>query len=186
MISHSDNFISDMDDYYNNLINKVNYYSTLLDTIVFSPNDYVIFDIDETLLFNAVYYYLSKNILTKSEKEEFDRIQHLDLGIPIYPVINLIYNKIKHKCKIILLTARNIIHKNITLINLNNYNIIYDNIHFKENPDECTCVYKKRIRDSYSKIKLNVGDQLSDFVNDNSEYQFILPCFYRSECKHVL
>ena len=175
-----------MELYKSKLTESINSLSEFIQTLQITKNDIIIFDIDETLLLNASYYNDNKIIVDNELRAEDDKSYIDDIGPCIPEMIDKVYNFVKNKCKIILITGRSIKLKELTLYNLQKYNISFDDIYFYDNSSTiCVCHFKNNIRKQLNNVLLNIGDQDSDLLYGNSKYSFKLPSFYTSNCTHV-
>jgi len=145
-------------------------------------NHAIVFDIDDTLV------------------ESFKVHNSESITQPI-PGMLQIYNKIRDKknVDIFLVTARpeNYRSKTIEMLHDMGY---YGYAHLYHRPvfmkrrkmkhDECVCYYKEtarmRIENDYNKkIRLNVGDQYTDFVGGYYTTGWRIPGRYNGSCMHV-
>ncbi len=148
----------------------------------FTPNDLVIFDIDDTIFSTYPFY----------EQRDFSRFKHpadLSLSIlpPIQSVIDLYFYILTLGLNVILMTGRNEMFREHTTNELAKYNIIaktsYNNGYLKlimrenENNEPGSSLkfrHRKSLSSKY-RIVANIGDQCSDFEGGYNGYIVKLP-----------
>lgn len=161
------------------ICNKVQKY---LNERQLTPNDLVIFDIDDTIFSTYPFY----------EQRDFSRFKHpADLSLtvlpPIQPIIDLYFYILTLGINVILMTGRYEMFREHTVNELTKYNILaktpYNNgyltLIMRENENkEPGSSFKYRHRKSLSRnyqIVANVGDQDSDFYGGHNGYIVKLP-----------
>ena len=129
------------------ILNKVHYllYNYLINFPKTNKKYSVIFDIDETLLYN-----------TKNINKYFPEIKQ------ITDILKLCHNL---NFKIIIITARPYMSKQWTIENLKLFNLHYDNLYFNDNFPNTD--FKIKLQKQLSKthnIILSIGDQWNDII----------------------
>ena len=125
-----------------------------LDIIGYNPNYGVMFDIDDTLINTTTFQ-------------------------GIKPIIKLLKECNKRKLKVIIITARDSIYTQDTILELEEHGIKFNFIYLRHSPEDDHELFKSNVKENlYNKGLLtimSVGDQNIDIIGNYSGYGIKLP-----------
>lgn len=149
----------------------------------------VVFDIDETILFNARFHQHNCYEDAAQRRHYQEVLASLDLAPPVPGMVSIVRACKDKGLRVFLLTGRSYQLRDVTIRNLEQYNVTYDRLYFYPNTlCTCVCKFKSAIRQGITReynLHWCVGDQFSDLVGGYSRSYYRLPSFYESCCDHV-